>query len=211
MGETEKGKELWTGYHLTLTFTNRLMAGIPANPEIIRGWLETRGLLELQGEVEEQTKASSEMEEARLVFKSDGNGLYLDGYTLKSHIKDCANVIKDHLDIKALRSKVADRVYVVEQQLLLSRDGKPIMEAAGIWEHPVHVMTMQGPRSALKGNDYVEGGAQIFATLKVLQDRHINEGLLRAIFGYGSLHGFGAERGLGFGRYEYELARASAS
>lgn len=61
-------------------------------------------------------------------------------------------------------------------------------------------MTRQGPRSALKRNDYVREPKLAF-TLRVLDDKVITEDLLRDVLEYGGTHGIGAERGLGYGRY----------
>jgi len=64
-------------------------------------------------------------------------------------------------------------------------------------------MTRQGPRSALKRNDYVERPRLEFV-LRVLADGVIDEDILRTLFEYGGTHGVGAERGLGYGRYVLE-------
>lgn len=70
-------------------------------------------------------------------------------------------------------------------------------------------MTPQGPRSALKRNDYVLKPT-IHATLLVLtKDSFVTEARIRALFEYGSVKGFGAERGLGHGRYTFTLEKQS--
>lgn len=195
---------MWTKYQVTLQFTNKLMGGIPKNEEVIKAWLDARKPSEAQyakrvaageemtpvetlaEEVAAEVGATSDEEQrAWCGFKSDEKGLYIDGYPAKAHLKDCANVLQKLLGVKALKSKLSDRVYV---------------------EHPVHVMTMQGPRSALKRNDYVEKPILRF-TLRVLEDEVITQELLESLFEYGSLHGFGAERGMGYGRYNWNLTK----
>ena len=39
-------------------------------------------------------------------------------------------------------------------------------------------------------------------TLRVLDDKVIEDDLIRNLFAYGGTHGIGAERGIGYGRYE---------
>ena len=206
---------IWKLYGVKLQVTNRMMAGIPKNPDLIEAWLVARQPTEaaiarrrdngeevtpiatLIEEVAEQVDNDDGAEErAWLGFKKDDEGLYIEGSNVKAHLKDCANVLQKILDFKALRSKLADRVYVVEEIVRLG-----VAEPSGYYEHPVHVMTRQGPRSALKRNDYVERPLLAF-TLRVLADGVIKEDLLRDIFEYGGTHGIGAERGLGYGRYE---------
>lgn len=211
---------MWSKYQVTMEFTNKLMGGIPKNEEVIKAWINARKPSEAQfakrlaaGEVmtpvavlaeevaEEVGATSDEEQRAWCGFKSDEKGLYLDGYPAKAHLKDCANVLQKLLGVKALKSKVADRVYVEEDKLYLGK-----AEPDGYIEHPVHIMTMQGPRSALKRNDYVEKPILRF-TLRVLEDNVITQELLESLFEYGSLHGFGAERGMGYGRYNWNLTK----
>ncbi len=220
-------KNIWTRWKVTIQITNELMAGIPKNKELIKTWLESRKpsdaaftkrdaageVLPTVDELTEQvasdvgandTKdkdtAQAEEDFSWLGFrKDDERGLWVRGSDMKAHIKDCANILKDLLELKALRSKVADRVYVVEEAIWFGK-----MDPDGHIEPPVHVMTRMGKRSALKRNDYILR-PEISFTLRVLDDDVIDEELLRAIFDYGGTHGFGAERGLGYGRYTLEL------
>lgn len=209
---------IWKRYAVELQVTNEFMAGIPKNPELIAAWLEARqpseaaiarrrengeeitAVADLAKRVAEEVDPTDDAEEkAWLGFKKDSEGfLYIEGSNVKAHLKDCANVLQKLLDFKALRAKLADRVYVENERVHLGAD-----EPTGYYEHPVHVMTRQGPRSALKRNDYVMRPKLAFV-LRVLDDNVIKEGLLRDVFEYGGTHGIGAERGLGYGRYTLE-------
>ena len=217
-------KNIWARWSVTIQITNELMAGIPKNKDLIKTWLESRKpsdsaftkrdnagevlptvdqlTEQVAGDVgaddaKDKDTAQAEEDFAWLGFRRDDeHGLWVRGSDMKAHIKDCANILKGLLDIKALRSKVADRIYVVEEALWFNQ-----MDPDGHIEHPVHVMTRMGKRSALKRNDYILR-PEISFTLRVLDDDVIDEDLLRAVFEYGGTHGFGAERGLGYGRYE---------
>jgi hypothetical protein len=210
---------MWQNYTLEMRFTGQVMAGIPKHPDIINSWLAARmptiappdavSVADLADEVADQVAAiATEENKVWCGFMSDiGKGVYVPGFHLKAHLKDAANVVKgtfkpDDKAAKALKSKVADRVFVVEDRLYLGKQ-----EPDGFWEHPVHVMTMQGPRTALKRNDYVNNPT-LTATLRVLQDSVLPAGILELLLDYGSVRGFGAERGLGYGRYEFTLKEA---
>lgn len=195
---------VWKEYRVKLQFTNELMGGTPKNPELIRDWLEAKGAPDIEANAQE-IEASIEASEQRswCGFQSqDGQGLCMRGYHVKAHIKDCANILKDMLGIKALRSKVADRCYVMEDYIPLAAK-----EPSGFFEHPVRVMTAQGPRSALKRTDYVNKPLITFR-LRMLAVEIIpktpNGDLLDTIFEYGGIHGMGSDRGMGFGRYKVE-------
>lgn len=209
--------EVWKRYQVVLQVTNEFMAGIPKNQDIIQTWLESRKpsdaaiakrvasgeqvtpIPDLVAKIADEVAATDEAEKSWLGFKTDDEkGLYIEGSNVKAHLKDCSNILQKLLDMKAIRSKLADRVYVEDERVYLGKS-----DPDAYYEHPVHVMTMQGPRSALKRNDYVNAPRLSFV-LRVLNDGVITEGLLRTVFEYGGTHGIGAERGLGYGRYTLE-------
>ena len=210
---------IWKRYEVELQVTNELMAGIPKNPDLIGAWLESRQPTERQFEqrkkngeqmasiatltetvAEEVDSTGGEEDKSWRGFKKDDAGLYIEGSNVKAHIKDCANVLQKIVEIRGLRSKVANRVYVEDERVHLG-----VQEPTDFHEHPVHVMTRQGPRSALKRNDYVDKPRLCFV-LKLLDEPNpeVDEDLLRSIFEYGGTHGIGAERGIGYGRYTLE-------
>ena len=208
---------MWSYYEVELRLTGRLMGGIPKHPDLIKAWLEARKPSEaafarmenptpigtLAEQVAEQVEAEAiEANKVWVGFKHDKEkGLYVDSYHLKSHLKDAASVLRGYADIRNFKAKFSERVFMSDEPIYLSKD-KP----DGFWEHPVHVMTLQGPRSALKRNDYVEG-VTLQARFRVLADKVITEDTLQQMFEYGSVCGFGAERGLGNGRYTFTLTK----
>ena len=221
---------MWTEYRVTMRFTENLMGGVPKNPDLIADWLNARKATEPEFEkrkvqadmvgevletidelVEEATETIGSAEEMRAWtgFQQDDLGLFVRADHVKAHLKDCANVLRGYLDLKALRSKVADRVYPFPKRIRLVRDGAVLADPDGYWEHPVHVGTPQGKRSALKRTDYVEGVTIVVEPLKVLADKMITLPLLQQMLEYGGIHGFGAERGLGYGQYEAEIEQLS--
>ena len=213
---------MWKFYDLKMRFRDRLMGGIPKNPDLIGDWLKARmpsdaaiakrtvageaisSVETLTKEVEQTIEAVEER--AWTGFQSDDHGLFVRQDHIKAHFKDCGNVLRVLAEVTAFRSKIADRVFPEPPRIYLySQVTEDIFsEPDGYWEHPVHVMTPRGKRSALKRTDYVKQ-PMIRLTLRVLDDKTITEKHLRDILEYGSVHGFGAERGLGNGQYEFTL------
>ena len=214
---------LFTRYQVMLQVTNRLMAGVPKDPEMIATWLNARKTSEaafarrqaagedmmpiakIAERVEALVDGGDEGEEERvwMGFLKDEMGLHILASNVKAHLKDCANVLQKKADVKAFRSKLANRVFVEgirnslgDEAIYLGKD-----EPDGYFEHPVHAMTARGPRTALKRNDYRLRPLLAF-TLLVLNDGFVTEELLETLFAYGAKHGIGSERGNGFGRYE---------
>lgn len=206
---------MWRKFTVTMQFHGKLCGSVPQSKELVRPWLEARmpknkpadaekGIEEIEAEVLESIEQLEE--KTTLGFQKDDNGLFVRGATVKAHLKDCANQIKDHpeIKIKAFRSKVANKVYVDDYKIYL-RNGKEIyQEPVDQFEQPVHVMTAQGPRNALKIINYVERPAMRF-TLLLLPDKEVTLDKVKKIFEYGSVHGYGGERGMGEGRYSFEI------
>ena len=214
---------MWKLFDLEMRFRDRLMGGIPKNPDLIGDWLKARmpsdsaivnrraagetisSVETLAKEVEETIEAVEER--AWTGFQTDDNGLFVRQDHVKAHLKDCANVLRGMAEVTAFRSKLADRVFPEPPRIYLHVDSTTddiVQAPTDYWEHPVHVMTPRGKRSALKRTDYVEQ-PMIRLNLRVLDDGVISEKHLRDILEYGAVHGFGAERGLGNGQYEFTL------
>ena len=197
---------MWKKYQVELRFTTPFASSTPKNPKDIEAMLEARmptkappdpvSIPELASQIAEEVEATEEVERGYATFKRDGRGLYYEARCVRAHIKDCANALQKFLDIRALKSKVSQRVYVEPEKLYL---GKTEPDSSEI--RIVHAMTMKGPRSSLKTIDYVND-AKLAFILKVLDDGVVTEELLKAIFEYGGTHGMGQERSQQWGQYE---------
>lgn len=209
-------KTMWKRYTVTQHFTTPFASGTPKNLKDIEAMLENRmpatappepvSIPELASQVAEEVGATEEIERdtegvkiGHAVFKHDGKGLYYEARCVRAHIKDCANALQKLLDIKALKSKVAQRVYVEPAKLYLGKSEPDDCEM-----RIIHVMTAKGVRNSLKKIDYVKD-AELTFNLKVLDDGVVTEDILRSIFEYGSTHGMGQERSQDFGRYTFEM------
>jgi hypothetical protein len=215
----DQSKKMWLEYRVVMTFNRRLCGSVPMSRELIRPWLEARapkkdpepgarGLDELEEEVAASVDETqmSEDERVTLGFQADSNGLFVRSGTIKAHIKDCANQIKDFLGIRNLRSKVANKVYIEEDPVYIMREGEILDSPDEEFERPVHVMTAQGPRSALKRIWFVSPPSELSFTVKLLNDKgEITEDVIRQVFDYGGVHGYGGERGMGEGKYEWVM------
>jgi len=205
---------MWRRYEVELLFSTPFASSTPKNPKDIEAMLIARApseaevrrrkdanevitpIDELAEQVTEEVGAGEEVERGYATFKRDENGLYYEARCVRAHIKDCANQLQGLLGIKALKSKVANRVYVEPSKIYLGKQ-----EPDGSETRIVHAMTMKGPRSSLKTIDYVDKPVLNFR-LKVLDDGVIDQDILKAIFEYGSEHGMGQERSQDWGKYE---------
>lgn len=216
---------MWKPYKVALRFEEQLGASIPRTPEEIRKMLEHRmpskmpanaiPIDQLAEQVAEEVGAEEGLP-GWATFKHNDQGLFFEGRCIRGHLKDCAQQLAKYISdtdkITAFKAKFANRVYVVENELPIYKcdsDGMMtcIPDIEGTELRFIQVMTRQGPRSTLKYIDYVNRPVLLF-TLKVLDDGVITSGHLEEVFEYGSVHGMGAERSQGWGRYSWEIEHA---
>jgi len=196
-----KDKELWNVLKVRWDFEGRLCGSVPMQKDLVGPWLQSRmGEVDPEVEAEVLETIDEAQDRVTLGFQKDENGIFVRGGTVKAHLKDSANQIKDILGIKNLRSKVANRIYVAEYRIYIERNGETLQEPDSSFDQPIHVITPRGPRNSLKTIGFVEKAYFIF-TVKLLQDKEITREVLQSIFEYGGLHGYGGERGMGEGRY----------
>lgn len=222
---TKDDKPMWIEYDLALE-VETLVGGLPKHPEIVKRWQEAkwptnpdRALNEGDPtdpvEAAEATVAllgTQAIEPEEKVagiwtgFAEDPEvGLVLEARNVKAMLKESANIMKSLLPVNgkqiALRSKLAERVFVAPHLIPLGR-----REPDEAVERAIHVMTMQGPRTALKRTDVCRK-VSIRCTLKVLNDGIISEDILRAILEHASENGLGTDRSQGNGTFSYTLER----
>ncbi len=197
----------WKMYDVRWEFPEKLCGSVPMKKELVRPWLESRMKgEEVPEEVEKEVLETldDEQEKVTLGFQKDEMGLFVRGGTVKAHLKDCANQVKDCLKIKNLRSKLANAVYVENYRIYLQRNGNILQDVDGTFDQPIHVITPRGPRNSLKTISYVEGVTLRFV-VKMIPHGEVTLEVLDAVLEYGGMHGYLGERGMGEGRYQFDI------
>lgn len=242
--------DMWKRFTITLAVKNRVVGGIPTNPELIKGWVAAN-----MPDISEEEKAKlaaatasqlPEMTEEKAdgmytTFKRDELGIYFEGRNVKSMLKECANILREKLiasekkNAKAvaveppkpegeekdkpkgkkekaekvqksrftnLKARLAERIFVEEDKIRFIRDGKPLMAVDGDEERAIHVMTAQGPRTALKRCDFVNAPCELSFTVRVMDDGLIDSDLIETLLEFGGWNGLGADRSQGNGMFE---------
>lgn len=207
---------MWKKYEVELQMTGRFAASLPKTKGEIEAMLQNRmpanppadfiPVDELATEVAalsaESEEEGEDLQYGWATFPRNEEGLYYEGRCVRGHLKDCAGQVKDILvpPVKALKAKVANKVYVMTDVIPLGAK-----EPVGTEQRFIQVMTRLGPRSTIKYIDYLEKPTLKFQ-LNVLADGVITLAILTAIFEYGCVHGIGQERSQGWGRYTYTVA-----
>ena len=216
--------KLHTELTATLELTNRLVGGIPSNPNLIEPWIratmkeasdEDRKKI-VDGTLKElPTLVDEKSQTMWTTFKKDSKGIYIEGRQVKSMFKENANILREllvKLDKKAkgegkskytnYKSKLAERLFVTDEKIYFQRDGKTLEAPDGAEEKAIHVMTAQGERDALKRFDFVSAPAQISFKMKVLNDGTVTEDDIKILLEHASLNGLGADRSQGNGLFK---------
>jgi len=187
---------MWIKFEVETQIRNRIIGGIPKNPEMIKAWLQSRGL----GDLEEKTKAelADQLTEGQWQgFKKDDNGLYIEARQVKAMLKEAANIVRHVIKFKGpMRARLAERLFITPNHISLT-----CQEATGSIEKPIHVMTRLGPRTALKRSDYVQRPKLKF-TLWLLDDGMFDRSHLEHLFNYAGEAGLGADRSQGEGQFD---------
>jgi len=208
----------WTAfdsYRVAARIKN-IVGGKPATEDMIEKWVNATCKAKT---AEERAKirdahvgtlpdmAEEKADAQTVVFARLPNGeLAIEGRQIKAMLKESANIIKDivpggkdgEAGQKALKSKVADQVFVVEEHVPLG-----VTEPTRREQRPIHVMTAQGPRTSIKRSEIVEG-AEIQFTVKRRSGPGlgVSEKALLGILDYAQTVGLGADRSQGFGQFE---------
>jgi len=212
-----QARNLYDVYNCTIKFTDRLCGGVPQNKDLIETWVKAR-----TGYDDELTQAQTKeavndlvddvMEKSWVGFFSDERGLWLHSRNVKAAFKQGASMLR------LTKTKAGSKQIFNEGMEIKSATGDHKLYFArkkpdGTEEKPIHVMTAQGPRTALKRFDYVNGVILKFEiwVLKTApqESRHIGEEDLVKVLTFMQENGIGADRSQGEGKFEViEFAKA---
>jgi hypothetical protein len=151
-------------------------------------------------------------------FKVDAEGPYLESRCIKAMFKEGANILKETLisaekkgDKDAtksryvnFKSKLAEKLQVDDYIIPFMREGKRIPKVDGSMERAIQVMTMQGPRSALKNVDYIEAPASLTFNIRWLDEGPrgpMNTEVIAKILEFAQHNGTGSDRSQNFGKF----------
>lgn len=214
----------FTRYRVELQVLDKIIGGIPKDPDTIRKWIESRiaqgADLTLQQTVNETVAAMTEATGeppavgdvidgvARQIeggngFKFVDGQLVYEGRCMKSAFKEASNVAypgtswpgKPEGVRKGLMRYLAERVFVEDQYIPLG-----VAEASGTEQRIKHIIGPQGPRSAINVVDYVTKPKLTF-TVAVLDDFLPAKAWAR-IWQCAEEIGIGADRARSDGKFE---------
>lgn len=190
-----------------LTLLEPLLGTAPKNKEIYKDFIASKVASEQQDEeLATIEDAMAEVEKGTTGFHKDEEGIFIYDYLVKGFLKEAGNVMKLDMNLKNVKSKIDNLVFVFPRKLrLLTPDEKPLLEHQGYLERPLRAQTAQGPRVFLARSELVEAGAHIICEFKIVPNKDITAKVLCNILEYGALKGLGQFRNGSYGRFSYQV------
>jgi len=175
--------------------------GTQPQKDVATEYITSKALDPVTGELpaDELETLPDAMEKGTTAFhKLDGKPIYYD-YMVKGFLKEAGSVFNGLRNVRALKSKVDNLVFVSPRQIPLHCEGE-----ITFLERPLRAQTAQGPRTSLARSEKLPDKSWFECELEVY-DGPISEGLLCDLLSYGERKGFGQWRNGGNGRFSFEL------
>jgi len=188
-----------TIYHVEIEFIEPVL-GAQARKDIMTEHAPHPEMIE----ADELAALADEVEQSTTTFhKVDGKPV-LFNYQVKGFLKNAAKVLNGlkTCNVKALRSKVEDHVFVMPRIIPLQL---PEGTEIDYLERPGSFNTPLGPRVALLRSETVPVGTKISFTIEVLDGSPISRDILVDLLSYGENIGIGQWRNSGKGSFTFTI------
>jgi len=185
---------------VVIRFIECLFGTVAKDPELYGTFIANKAPPEnLEEELKTLPNAKEIEESGWTCFHEDDNGLFIYEYMVKGFLKNAGNVLKEkeNLDIRALKSKINNLVFIKPRRIYLGKK-----EPDGFEERPIIFMTAQGPRTALKRSDYIDRGTEIAFEIKLYPHKEVTVDVIKKLLEYGKDQGLGQWRNGGWGAFE---------
>ena len=196
-----------------LTGITPILGSNPADPAIHTKFVSAKAPSEWQ-QTEEDGMLPADADKGVTVFlrapNGSGEALCLREHMILGFFKSAAGALKAQVGLVQHKSKIDQYLFCRPTNLLLTRDGVPIIEEDSVLERPLRAQTMQGPRVALASSEQVDDPWEITMELTLVpnegsaKSRALSWETIETCLDYGALNGLGQWRNGGYGRFTWE-------
>ena len=190
-----------------------LLGSQAANPDIRTAYIMSKAPKDLTDDENEYLPNPDDQDLNVFLRDPKTGSLMLMDNTERGFFKAALDASKSQNGIKASAGKVDKYLFVYPRYIDIMRDGKPILEEDIVFERPIRMQTMQGPRTALKGSEEVDDPWSITITVELLPNDKTakSNGItwqdIELALDYGMRNGLGQFRNGGYGRFTWQEVR----
>jgi len=194
--------EIWRKYKARIQVRDKMLGGVPKNPEVLKQWLEIKAHPKLKDPPEDLEKAEEwvESEEKKnwCGFWQNENGLYIElARWTKGMIKKCAKVLKITSTKRGSRDVIFNGLYIKPELFHLEKE-----KADGYLEHFGEITDARGNRRSIVSRfDYV-AKPEIEFEIWVVDTNVLSKDDIEKILVLGQEKGLGAFTSQGYGKYD---------
>lgn len=188
-------------YRVKFTLLENMLGTVAKDKDIYTKFIESKKPVEVTDEALEAETVGEERP-GWTGFHEDENGLFIYDYMIKGFLKNAANILKDELKVKNLRSKINNYVFVFPRRIPLGKTAPD-----GTYERPLRGQTAQGPIVTLAKSDVVHAGTTFEVEIHVLQQKEISQKVIEECLAYGQYQGIGQFRNGSWGRVACEIEK----
>lgn len=209
---SKEEKKMYRKYRVQLQIRDKILGGIPKNPELIQGWLKSKGLEEKAiEEIAAKTEPAvavaieEETNKAWTGFKSDEDGVYIEGRQVKALLKEACSMLRIAVKKRGTKQVLQHGTFVKPEKIYLNvDDGDDSIAFEKPTDHlemVAHVVGPRGPRSTIKRHDYVERPF-INIEIWVVDNEMIPMQAIKDMLTLGQEIGLGCSRSQDFGKFD---------
>lgn len=196
-----------------LDFNEPILGTSPTDPEVYSTYLLGKEAEVLKKMAKANGTSSRDLEDELTTlpesgpttgFHKDPNGLFLFNYQIKGFFKNAGNVLKEQEDIKNLRNKLNDFLFIQPRRIYF-KPGR--QEADGTVERPLIADTPKGKRVALASSEAINPPARVTFEVELIEHKAIKWESLIDLLDYGSRMGIGQWRNGGHGQFRWEFVK----
>lgn len=206
-----ESKSLYDIFRVSIRARDKLCGGVPKNKDLLADAVRAHtghDDAHTQKQIDELGSGAVDLivEKSWNGFPSDERGLFIPAFQIKAMFKEVSSLMRITVEKRGSKQILQHGTFVVKATSGGDRVHFDKKEPDGSDEGPVHVMTPQGPRTAIKRVDYVKNvnitfDVWVYGT-HATETRHIGEADVVEILRLAQENGLGADRSQGKGTFD---------
>ena len=193
-----------------ITGLTPLLGGQPASPAVRTQYISSRAPSTDLGAEEDALMKDMEDKGITVFMRDEHDHLMLMDYMIKGFFKSALSALKQQCGVTNVKSKVDTLLFVTPRNIMILKDGRPVIEEDSQLERPLRASTMKGDRVALTASEQIDDPWSLSFEISLLpnaataRSKDLSWDAVEGALDYGRLCGIGQWRGGGYGRFTWK-------